>query len=82
MARIKFFAHFRDAVGEDEIEVRVEGEKALTDVLDALKAHHPGIADILEDVSAIMAVNHQVGDANTMVKDGDEIAIFPPVSGG
>jgi molybdopterin converting factor small subunit len=29
-----------------------------------------------------IAVNHAVADAATPVRDGDEVALFPPVTGG
>ncbi|NOZ76148.1 MAG: MoaD/ThiS family protein [Euryarchaeota archaeon] len=82
MIRIRFFAGFRDEVGKAEIEVEPRGGATLGELLEGLKENYPGLGKVLEEGNAIFALNQEVVEANTRVKDGDEVAVFPPVSGG
>lgn len=36
----------------------------------------------LRDSTILSAVNHEMAKANSEIKDGDEVAFFPPVTGG
>ena len=82
MIRIKFFAMFRDEVGRPEVETELKGERTLQELLERLKDEVPGLEKILREETAIMALNQEVVDPETPIKDGDEVALFPPVSGG
>lgn len=77
---VKFFASYRDEVGEDEVQVRLGRGETVGDLLKTLHArlprwraygHAPMVARNLEYVTA-----------EEVLCDGDEIALFPPVSGG
>jgi len=39
-------------------------------------------AQVLQDGNLVVAVNHTVCSRDTLVSPGDELAIFPPVTGG
>jgi molybdopterin converting factor subunit 1 len=82
MIKLRFFAVFRDEVGRAEMEVELKGEKTLKDLFERLKADTPGLEKILKEGNAIFALNQEVVEPKAPVKDGDEIAVFPPVSGG
>lgn len=80
--KLLFFGAARDAVGENEVELRLR---------DNLTA--PGaFAEVLEKFPALQrfgrsllfAVNQEYAgsDSNRAVREGDELAVFPPVSGG
>ena len=51
-------------------------------MLEQIKNEIPELGDALKEKNYFVAVNHEVAEKNTEVKDSDEIAIFPPVSGG
>ena len=52
-------------------------------LLDWLRSRGGGYASALEDLSVIrVAVNQEFAAPDHAVADGDEIALFPPVTGG
>ncbi|MDP5291190.1 molybdopterin synthase sulfur carrier subunit [Oceanimonas sp. CHS3-5] len=81
MIKVVFFARVREQLGEDELAVNAE----YADV-NALRKHLAGRDDnwarVLADNSLLVAVNHEVATSATELKDGDEVAFFPPVTGG
>ena len=42
----------------------------------------PGLKDILETRRVFISINQEMAQKNDIVKDGDEIALLPPFSGG
>lgn len=82
MLTVKFFASFREKAGKKEMTLDIKNNTQLIDVVRSLNEVIPGLDELIEQGNGIVAVNHEIVDKNTVVKDGDEIAIFPPVSGG
>lgn len=78
--RVMFFGAARDATGHGEIEMRLPapatGESALAELL----ALYPALARFGR--SLLFAVNYEYAAAGQQIKSGDELAVFPPVSGG
>src|SRR5919204_4572477 len=78
--RMLFFGAARDAVGEDEIKLQVNSGATVVQARDQMFAKFPGLNRFGN--SLLMAVNQEYADANRQLRDGDEVAMFPPVSGG
>lgn len=81
MVRVRFFAAYRERLGREEVHLKLEEEITLGELLERLKKEFPGTEKVLGG-DAIVAVNHEVAGRGTLVAPGDEVAIFPPVSGG
>jgi len=77
---VKLFATLRDRAGQEAVPVQLVEPATVRDLLEALARDHAALADALP--SALIAVNKQYAFADTAVQAGDEVALFPPVSGG
>jgi MoaE-MoaD fusion protein len=79
--RILLFATLKDLVGKNRVILTIPLEKAtVQDVRQALTADYPSVKANIE--VAIAAVNEEYAFPMDAVHDGDEVAFFPPVSGG
>jgi molybdopterin converting factor subunit 1 len=77
--RSLFFASYRDLVGAEEIELELPAGSTVAELVAIVRAR-PG-ADALPD-APVVAVNHEYVPAETVLRDGDEVAFIPPVAGG
>ena len=82
MARLKvlFFASCREAAGCREADLELDGPLTVADLLDALCRDHPSLAPLSGSLQ--VAVNAEYAPRDARLRDGDEIALIPPVSGG
>ena len=79
--RVLLFATLRDLAGQAEVALELPTEQTTVAALqEALAAAFPALQPYME--SAIVAVNHAFTNDNTPITPNDEIAAFPPVSGG
>jgi molybdopterin converting factor subunit 1 len=78
--RILFFATLKDIVGAREMRLEVPSGATVADVLTHLETTYPRVKDYRSVV--LTAINEEYVDQSARVQEGDEVAIFPPVSGG
>jgi molybdopterin synthase catalytic subunit/molybdopterin synthase sulfur carrier subunit len=78
--RVRYFASIREFTGmrEEQLEVP-EGSTA-----EALKSRVQGLHDALkaQEGNILVAVNGSFVEPTRVLRQGDEVALFPPVSGG
>ena len=82
MVNILYFASFREVLGQaqEQISGPFNTVDALIHVL-AERGENWKMA-LLENQNLQIAVNHDVASRHTEIKPGDEVAFFPPVTGG
>lgn len=82
--KVLYFAWLRTRVGTAEEDVTLpENVRDVRGLLDWLKTRSPGHAEALKDLKVVrVAVNQNYVPLEHPVKTDDEIAIFPPVTGG
>jgi molybdopterin synthase sulfur carrier subunit len=73
---IKFFASMRETLGQSELRIDIETPVTVADVWQRATGDRP-----MPD-NTVCAVNHSQATLDTAVNDGDEVAFFPPVTGG
>jgi molybdopterin synthase catalytic subunit/molybdopterin converting factor small subunit len=77
---VRLFATLKDRVGQAHIWVPVEEPATVESLLAAAAEAYPSLAPALP--STLVAVNRAFADPGTEISSGDEVAFFPPVSGG
>jgi molybdopterin synthase catalytic subunit len=78
---VLLFATLKDMVGQQRLSVVLpDAHATVADVRGALLALYPQVEANLK--AAIAAVNQEYAFGEDRVRDGDEVAFFPPVSGG
>lgn len=82
--KVLFFASVRERLGCHELHVPVQAGAMTTDsLLDALMMRGgEDWRDVLTQPNLICAVNQSVVHDTTRLTDDDEVAFFPPVTGG
>jgi molybdopterin synthase sulfur carrier subunit len=88
----KLFATLAETAGEREVDITVEPNATLDDALAALFERHPALEDEIIEDGAVREHIHLLhngedpfvaGDGfDTELAEDDELAAFPPVSGG
>ena len=78
--RVLFFARGRELAGCNEIEQEMEDGSDSKQLLEAVIARFPALSEI--STCLIVAVNQNYETNPVPLKDGDEVALIPPISGG
>lgn len=86
MVDVRLFADLAEAAGERVVEVDVSADATVGTALDALCDQYPAVADRLFDGDAVRQGYTVAVDGETVEPSaplaGDELAVFPPVTGG
>lgn len=77
--RVRFFSILREAAGLDELVVDFGGMTA-GKLWEQLEKEIPALASFR--LARAIAVNRQHAQEGQLLSEGDEVAFFPPVSGG
>lgn len=79
---VKTFAQIREITQESNMDLLLpEGVRTVADVITLLRSRNSKWAFAFEG-SVLMALNQQLCDDQALIKENDEIAFFPPVTGG
>jgi molybdopterin synthase catalytic subunit len=81
LIRVRLFAVLRERAEREWVELSLEDGATVGDALAAL-GEQDGIAEVIERVPVVMAVNREYADEDVTLSQGDEVALIPPVSGG
>jgi molybdopterin synthase catalytic subunit len=77
---VKFFGAVREAVGAKELAVQVPEGCPVAELRSKLAATHPIFHEFGDRLA--VSVNYEIAALDTALRDGDEVAFLPPVSGG
>ena len=78
--RVKLFAILRERAGSGEVEIELPDGSTVGDASLALAKQLPALEPHLRRVA--FAVNQSYVDRAMVLRDADELALIPPVSGG
>lgn len=74
--QVRFFASLRERLGIDDTEITLLAEATVADVWCQV------LGDAAMPANTLVAVNQDYTTLDAPVRDGDEVAFFPPVTGG
>lgn len=77
MITVLFFAHLQDAVGQEKVSID-KAPISIAELKNELAELYslPGLENVM------FAINEEYATGDDLVKDGDTVALIPPVSGG
>lgn len=78
--RLLYFAALRDLFGRSEDTMQLAQGSTLAELASQLQARVPGLGAHLKSLA--WGVNFEFSPVSTVLNDGDEVALLPPVSGG
>jgi molybdopterin synthase sulfur carrier subunit len=83
MIRILYFASLREQVGTSAEEFAINDSQTVADILVRLRARGGPWSEALSASQKVLcAVNQAMARPDSPISDGDEVAFFPPVTGG
>jgi molybdopterin synthase sulfur carrier subunit len=79
-----YFAWVRQKLGRSEEKIELPaGVSTVAELTEHLRQRGDGFAEVFSDLRRLRAaVNQEHGGWNTGLHEGDEVAFFPPVTGG
>jgi len=82
MLKVLFFARLKEQLGTDSIEVSVDTPLTINELKAHLIAQNSHWQAPLTADNLICAINHEVVCKQHTIESTDEVAFFPPVTGG
>ena len=85
---IKLFSALREALGESEFQLdlaeipQASGQVNVAAIKKRLSQRGAGWKEALNQPNLVHALNHKVVFTDAVVAEGDELAFFPPMTGG
>ena len=80
---VRYFALLRERMGrESEVLTWDDAELTVGRLRRLLADRVPALGAVLRGGAVLVAVNREYAAADTVLGDGDEVALFPPVTGG
>jgi len=78
--RVRLFAYCAEAVGKREIVIKINNGMTLGDLKEHIVSLYPALKPFFQGLA--FAVNGEMAEKDAALKDGDEVSLLPPVSGG
>ena len=83
MLKVLFFASYREQLDCSELDIPVTDKPVTLSALrQQLSRKGNDWRSIMEDARTLVAVNQSIVCTDAMLNSGDEVAFFPPVTGG
>ena len=82
MINVLFFAQLKEVLNTSSLQLEHSAPCTVKDLKQRLTTQQPAWQTHLETDNILCAVNQTMVDQQYIIQDGDEVAFFPPVTGG
>ena len=82
MITVKYFASLRSIAGKEEDQFNMGSKTTLINLAHEIAKTAPIIGEMILGKKVMVSVNLDVASLESIIRDGDEIALLPPFSGG
>ncbi|WP_396622440.1 molybdopterin converting factor subunit 1 [Marinobacter sp. W-8] len=79
---VRFFARLREELGTETLTLPASEHQTVEDLLTHLASRGGAWAQLTGGQPVMVAVNQSMAKPSSRVQPGDEVAFFPPVTGG
>lgn len=80
--RVLFFAKIKESLGVNFIDLELTTPTSIEDIRNSLFSEFNLHKDLFTAESSLVAVNQEIITENIKINKNDEVAFFPPVTGG
>lgn len=78
--KVLYWAQARELAGTASDLLKLHDPADIPTLMEAILEKHPKLAELRQSMK--IAVNGKIGGPEVTLKEGDEVALLPPVSGG
>ncbi|NOU09666.1 MAG: hypothetical protein HOO98_06560 [Nitrospira sp.] len=83
MITVKLFGMTKMLAGNQVVlSLNVANGRQVKDLVGAIEASYPAIGELIQKRKVLVSVNQDVAHEETIINDGDEVALLPPFAGG
>ena len=82
MTQVLFFAQLREQLNSSGVSLQLDSPCSVAELQQQLLNDHPQWQPIFANSQVLASVNQTLVDTSATVQPGDEVAFFPPVTGG
>ena len=82
MITIKYFASLKSIAEKEEDSLDIENPISIDQLSDIISKTSPKMGAVIREKKVMISVNQEMASADTIIRDGDEVAFLPPFSGG
>ena len=82
MIKVLFFAKLKQQLNCEQISIAAEKAGTISQLKTALISNQPQWAEYLQAANIVAAINQETAQSDSAIQPGDEVAFFPPVTGG
>jgi len=82
MITVKYFANLKSIAGKEEEQFDLGAETTVLELSREIGRTSPALGEMMREKKIMISVNQDVVSPDGIVRDGDEVALLPPFSGG